>query len=408
MSACLETNRGDILSGFSESVRDFAKEARLVFMQDGVHLQGKDSAGVVMVRYSFPAAKINENGRGRYVCSCPMIDVGIDTRMIAQCLNNVSCGDLVGLSVDTENDPDVLTIRCQNAVTGKRSTLRVITPETSDDPITHNSIETCGYNSEITMSSALFHEMMRDLNKSDATSVRVCCDGARLVLVANGRHIKAAFEVKRGNDQSQFSYSPKPSDRWPVCECYSRTFLQKVAKAKGVSQYISIHLLPNFMVGFAYKTCVGTLSYMICPREDDEWTENPATRVMPPISQEIVGILPRTRTSSGKKRMLEDLAHATKSRLDPDLGAGGNSLDAADGASCEAREATADRGFHDDSDGDDGSSSEDGMHQDSDLDDPGAGDGVVVTTTVSDDEEDGGRGDGNVAAACAPRKRMRT
>jgi len=314
MSACLETNRGDILSGFSESVRDFAKEARLVFMRDGVHLQGKDSAGIVMVRYSFPAAKINENGHGRYTCSCPMIDVGIDTRMIAKCLNNVSCGDLVGFSVDTENDPDMLMIRCQNAVTGKRGTLKVITPETPDDPITHNSIETCEYNSEITMCSTLFHEMMRDLNKSDATSVRVCCDGKRLVLVANGRHIKAAFEVKCGKDQSQFSYNPKPTDKWPVCECYSMTFLQKVAKAKGVSQSISIYLLPNFMVGFAYKTCVGTLSYMICPREDDEWAENPATRVMPPISEEIVGILPRTRMSSGKKRMLEDLVHATKSK----------------------------------------------------------------------------------------------
>lgn len=397
MSACLETNRGDILSGFSESVRDFAKEARLVFMQDGVHLQGKDSAGIVMVRYSFPAAKINENGHGRYVCSCPMIDVGIDTRMIAQCLNNVSCGDLVGLSVDTENDPDVLIIRCQNAVTGKRSTLRVITPETPDDPITHNSIETCGYNSEITMSSALFHEMMRDLNKSDATSVRVCCDGARLVLVANGRHIKAAFEVKRGNDQSQFSYLPKPSDRWPVCECYSRTFLQKVAKAKGVSQSISIYLLPNFMVGFAYKTCVGTLSYMICPREDDEWTENPATRVMPPISQEIVGILPRTRMSSGKKRMLEDLAHATKSRFDPDQGAGGDSMD---GAASLGEDAPAPGG----------DSSEDEGRPDSDGGNSDDGDDATITTVAvapagaASDADDDGDDDGSRV----PKKRKRT
>lgn len=317
MSACLETNRGDILSGFSESVRDFAKEARLVFMPDGVHLQGKDSAGIVMVRYTFPASKINQDGHGRYSCSCPIIEIGVDTRMIAKCLNNVSCGDLVGFSVDTECDPDMLTIRCQNAVTGKRGTLRVTTPtpEMPDDPITHNSIESCGYNSEITMSSTLFHEMMRDLNKSDATSVRLCCDGGRLVLVANGRHIKAAFEVKCGKDQSQFSYVPKPSDRWPVCECYSMSFLQKVAKAKGVSQYISIYLQPNFMVGFAYKTCVATLSYMICPREDEEWLENPATRVMPPPSEEIVGILPRTRMTSGKKKMMDDIAHATRSRL---------------------------------------------------------------------------------------------
>lgn len=315
MSACLETNRGDILSGFSESVRDFAKEARLVFMQDGVHLLGKDSAGIAMVRYFLPAEKINGNGHGRYSCSCPMVDVGIDTRMVANCLNNISCGDLVGFSVDTENDPDILMIRCQNAVTGKWGTMRVITPETVDDPITHNSIESCGYNSEIIMSSTLFHEIMRDLKKSDSLSIRVFCDGNRLVFAANGRHIKASFEVMHGKDQSQFSYVSKPGDRWPVCECYSMTYLQKVAKAKGVSSYISMHLLPNFTIGFTYKTCVGALSYMISSRDDEEWVENPATRVMPAVSKEIVGILPRTRMSSGKKRMMDDITHATKARM---------------------------------------------------------------------------------------------
>lgn len=153
----------------------------------------------------------------------------------------------------------------------------------------------------------LFHEIMRDLNKSDAETIRVCCDGERLVLTANGRHVKAAFEVRRGRDPSQFAYTSKPTDRWPVCECYSMPFLQKVAKAKGVAANISIFLQPNFMIGFQYKTCIGNLSYMICPCEDEEWIENPATRVMPPVCQDIVGIAPRTRMNSSKKRLLTEM-----------------------------------------------------------------------------------------------------
>lgn len=141
MSACLETNRGDILSGFSESIRDFAKEARLVFSSDGVELQGKNNTNIVMVRYYFPADKIKENGHGRYTCPDEPIEVGIDTKIVAKCLNNVSCGDLVGFFVDPDNDPDHLTIKCQNAVTGKRGTIRVITPETTDDPIMRNTLE---------------------------------------------------------------------------------------------------------------------------------------------------------------------------------------------------------------------------------------------------------------------------
>jgi hypothetical protein len=153
----------------------------------------------------------------------------------------------------------------------------------------------------------LFHEIMRDLDKSDAETIRVCCNGERLVLTANGRHVKAAFEVRRGRDPSQFAYQSKPTDRWPVCECYSMPFLRKVAKAKGVAANISIFLQPNFMIGFQYKTCIGNLSYMICPCEDEEWIENPVTRVMPPVCQDIVGIAPRTRMNSSKKRLLTEM-----------------------------------------------------------------------------------------------------
>jgi hypothetical protein len=301
-TASIETNRGDVLSGFHEAVRDFSREARLVFTPDGVHLYGRDSAKVVLVQYSLPATAICANGQGKYECRSECIEVGIDTKIFANCLSSVACGDLVGLSVDMEEEPDRLVIRCQNPISGKRSCYKVIIPEIPDDPIARNPVESCGYNSELVMGSLLFHDMIRDLTKSDSPSVRVCCDGKRLVLFANGRHIKAAFEVRVGTDASRFVYNPRKEDRWPVCECFSISFLQKVAKAKGVSQNISIYLQPNFPIAFAYKTDIGSLSFMITPRDDEEWIENPESRVMPATSDDISGIVPRQRSNGSKKR----------------------------------------------------------------------------------------------------------
>jgi hypothetical protein len=301
-TASIETNRGDVLSGFHEACRDFSREARLVFTPEGVHLYGRDSAKVVLVQYSLPAPAICASGQGKYRCNTECIEVGIDTKIVANCLSSVACGDLVGLSVDMDEEPDRLVIRCQNPISGKRSLYKVIIPEIPDDPIARNPVESCGYNSELVMGSLLFHDMIRDLTKSDSPSVRVCCDGRRLVLFANGRHIKAAFEVRVGTDSSRFVYSQRKEDRWPVCECFSISFLQKVAKAKGVSQNISIYLQPNFPIAFAYKTDIGSLSFMITPRDDEEWTDNPSSRVMPITSDDISGIVPRQRSNGSKKR----------------------------------------------------------------------------------------------------------
>lgn len=301
-SASIETNRGDVLSGFHEACRDFSREARLVFAPEGVHLYGRDSAKIVLVQYSLPAVAIRASGQGKYKCGAECVEVGIDTKIVANCLSSVACGDLVGLSVDMEEEPDRLVIRCQNPISGKRSCYKVVIPVIPDDPIARNPVESCGYNSELVMGSLLFHDMIRDLTKSDSPSVRVCCDGKRLVLFANGRNIKAAFEVRVGTDSSRFVYNAKKEDRWPVCECFSINFLQKVAKAKGVAQNISIYLQPNFPIAFSYKTDIGSLSFMITPRDDEEWTENPEARTMPSTSDDISGIVPRQRSNGSKKR----------------------------------------------------------------------------------------------------------
>ena len=291
----METNQGGVLSGFHEAVRDFCREARLIFSADGVKLVGQDSAKVVLVQYLLPVSRIDIPGQGKYRCQGGNIEVGIDTKIVASCLSTVAWGDIVGISIDLDDDPDRLVIRSQNPVAGKRSLFKVIVPELAEDCLTCKQIESCGYNGEIVMNSTLFHDMVRDLKKSEATSVRVCCDGKTLSMVANGRHIKSSFNVLCGTGPGHFQYTPRQQDRWPVCECFSMGFVEKVSKAKAVADNISIFLQQNFPVAFTYNSPLGALSFIISAVEDEEWSRNPETRVMPSPVDDITDIEPRSK-----------------------------------------------------------------------------------------------------------------
>ena len=189
-----------------------------------------------------------------------------------------------------------------------------MTPDIEDDAVSGVVIETLGYNSKIVMSSHLFHDMMRDLAKTylceykpDDKAVRVCCDGNRLVLVANGKLISSSFEVRRESSpmpqnaqiKGNFSYEPNTKDRWPVCERFAMSHLQKVAKAKNISSEITILMQPNYPIVFSYKSAIGVMSYIISPKDDDEWLANPELRVLPPESIEISGLNIQSDSEAG-------------------------------------------------------------------------------------------------------------
>lgn len=307
--ALLETSNGQILGAMHESLRDFVREAVMYFTPAGLRLHGRDSAKVVIVRYNIKAEDVAADGSGVYQCNSPSIAVGIDTKIVAVCLSNVSSGDTVRFSVDPQKEPDKLVIVCQNKRTGKKTCYHVVTPdiEDADDALAKAVIETMNYNNSITMSSTLFHEMMRDLSKTylceyrpDDKAVRVCCDGQRLVLVAQGKLISSSFEVVRdvptavddddsgcgSGSRGKFAYEPRASDRWPVCERFAIAFFQKVAKAKNVSPEISISMQPSFPIICSYTSPIGTISYIISFKDDEEWIAHPEERKMPPAVED--------------------------------------------------------------------------------------------------------------------------
>jgi len=343
MAVELVCDQGDRLRLVLESVHDFAGEARITFRQQGIEIVGQDTAHVVGVRYVLTSKKIREIG-GSYEFSNPEspgtpIDVGIRTKVVAGCLKCSPPGDTVSIRIDPAIRGKLILVS-RNAT--KITRWEIVTPTISDDDIDSGSLESLHYSGSITMSSGFFHDMLRDLSTANSSTVKLYCDGTRLVLTSDGLMAKVSFEVANTGDTKSSSeemtktttMSPSDADddektvntdrhdiddeeeetehsdrqrrrgqpavtslppkngnvasssssssattavftknadgTWPVSESYAYKFLSLIAKAKNLSSRITICIRPNFPAAFFYDSPVGTLTFIVAPREDED------------------------------------------------------------------------------------------------------------------------------------------
>lgn len=267
------TDQGDRLRTAFESMRDFVNEIKLKFSKSGIELLGQDKAHVILLRFVLPAKKIRDTGGTYEHNAAETVEVGVKTKLIATCLKCAAPGDTVSLGID----PAVqgrLILTCRNG--SRLSRWEIVMPEMPDDEIESDVIDRVHYSGSITMASSLFHDMIRDLStardpsSTEPATVRLCCDGSRLVLSAEGIMTRVSFEVVDETSGASFLKSSTGGAAWPVQETYAIVFLQRIAKAKNICSRITIHVRPNFPAAFVYDSPIGTLTYIVAPRDEDD------------------------------------------------------------------------------------------------------------------------------------------
>lgn len=309
MTARCETDQGDRLKAALESLRDFLNECSFKFSPGGIELVGQDRAKVVAIRYLLPASKLRETG-GFYECSEPKgIEVGIKTKAVANCLKCSTAGDTVSIGVEPRA-PGKLVIMCRNA--SKVSMWEVVTPIVPEDCTSEASIESLKFSGSVTMPSSLFHDMVRDLATAEEPTVRLYCDGKRLVLTSDGPMTKMTFELSSGDDRMNTQFR-ETEGRWPVDEIYPLTFLQKIAKAKNICSRITVHLRPDFPAAFVYDSPIGSLTYLVAPREEDPGRP----KVPPPLPS--LPVIPRSKKRSLPPSSSSCTAEPKKRRRVPEI-----------------------------------------------------------------------------------------
>jgi proliferating cell nuclear antigen PCNA len=296
MSAKCETDQVDRLKAALESLRDFVHECSLRFNPAGMEIIGHDRANVIAISYVLPASRFKETG-GSYECPST-VEVGIKTKLMATCLKCSTIGDVVSLGIEPDT-PGRIVVICRNV--SKVSRWEIVTPILSDDEerITSQGLEFSG---SITLPTNLFHEMVRDLTTADVDTVRLYCDGARLLMIADGPMTKMTFELHSGDHRGNTKFEEGKDiaagrAKWPVDELYPLIFLQKIAKAKNICNRITIHLRPNFPAAFVYDSSIGILTYLVAPRVD---ADIPKTQCPAPMTPLTAAAAPRSSKKRGE------------------------------------------------------------------------------------------------------------
>lgn len=278
MSAKLVTNQGDRLKAVFESIRDYIAECRIVFREVGMEFVGQDSAKVVVFRYVIVAKSIRAVG-GTYTFNSPTptIEVSAKTRAIAAHLRCSSPRDIISFEIDPAV-PDRLIFNVQN--NDKNSRAEIVLPM-SNGPNADVEFDSFKWYGAVTMSSSLFHDMIRDLSSVDPEPplVALYCDGYTFRLTAEGLLSRVTFTVSDRQQQQQqqeddggggVSFKRNDAGRWPVAATYPISFMQRVAKAKNVCGKISILLRAEYPVACVYDTQIGMLTYIISPRVEED------------------------------------------------------------------------------------------------------------------------------------------
>jgi hypothetical protein len=322
--AKLTTNQGDRLKSTFESIKDYIHECRLFFRENNMEFVGNDRANRVVFRYIIQKDAVEKLG-GTYefivsssegTTTIVPIEVFIKTKTLATFLRCSSQKDTISFEIDAIKRPNVLVFEVWNA-SGVSTHAEISLPLPDSGSSSPSSMDVEQYNSArwvsaVTMPSAKFHEIVRNLVAADPDPalIHLYYDGEILKFSTAGLLSRVSCTVATDKQ-----YAPKPlplarikgedeeeeedpstttttaakkktmsssgiyckntkqsAGHFPIEASYHINFIQRVVKAKGVCSRITIYMRKKFPVAFVYFTQIGVLSYMISPSEEEEET----------------------------------------------------------------------------------------------------------------------------------------
>jgi hypothetical protein len=299
-----------------ESASWFVHEVNLQFSPAGLEMLRADNTDVLFVGLHFPVERILETGGiYDYDTDQPRVNVGVNLKMISAMLKRTSVDDTIGFVVDAD-EPGFIKIIEANTRTTKYSLNKLRTIHISDTD-QYNDLNNVKYTSSIVMESTMFADIIKKLDIVDSDSIRVWCDGKRLVFSSRSSFVESTLQVELSEDSSMPVTSKAPDGvlvaavksvepginpaehstvipqcppgdkitpagiitngaaaedgqtvRWPLDEEYPKDFLVRIAKAKNASRKITMHLSKFFSaLTMSYDTYIGSLRFILAPKK---------------------------------------------------------------------------------------------------------------------------------------------
>jgi hypothetical protein len=288
------TDDGDLVKIAIETLKDFGQEGALFFRADGVEIVGLDHAEVVDPRFYISAQAVVKRG-GSYRPPQPHgteIRLGIRNKAVAAILKRFAQGDRLTIGARPGSRREFY-VACRGK--GKSFEAEIVTPDVSTINVIPKAMrDATQYKCVATMGSQAFHGMIGDLATSDSTTITFECSN-RLTLRMHGEGLFSKSSVAIGGVEEEEEEDDEEaaaaavagtkatvSCTTPVTASFATNHLQRISKAKNISGRMTIRISSNGPGLFEYESAIGTLSYLVTQRNEDD-IDDPRMRL--PASQ---------------------------------------------------------------------------------------------------------------------------
>nr|AFS51981.1 DekiORF104 [Dendrolimus kikuchii nucleopolyhedrovirus] len=246
-----------------EAVRDVITHATFDCDDDGIHMQSMDAMHVALASLHLRAAAFRTYRCERAISMSMPLD---SLRKILKC-----AADKDGLSIKAQSGDDVVTFVISTHNTISTYTLKLMTID-----VEHLGVPDCEYACVVSMSSAKFAQICRDLlHFGDSVIIR--CGKRGVQFRVNGDIGSADVQVGAGENTNVDDNLTVSRATEVITHTFAGKYLHNFAKGASLSSNVIISLSDDLPLKVEYSIGnVGTLQYFLAPKiiNDDDDDDN--------------------------------------------------------------------------------------------------------------------------------------
>ncbi|XP_076042904.1 proliferating cell nuclear antigen [Oratosquilla oratoria] len=251
--------QGSLLKKVLEAIRDLLTEASWDCADTGIQLQAMDNSHVSLVSVNLRAEGFDKYRSDRN------ITLGMNLTSMSKILKCASNDDII--TIKAKDDADTVSFMFENPNNDKVSDYEMKLMNLDHE---HLGIPDTEFFCVITMPSAEFARICRDMSQFGETVVISC--------TKEGVQFSSAGDIGTGNVKlAQSSSVEKEEDaividlQEPVKLKFACEYLNKFAKATGLSPQVSLSMAPDVPLVVEYKIGgIGHIRYYLAPKIEEK------------------------------------------------------------------------------------------------------------------------------------------
>lgn len=241
-----------------ESIKDIVSEINLEVSPHGINLQAMDGSHVALV-----TVNLSCDGFEEYRCD-KVLTLGINVQSLWKLMKCGGNEDYLTLKADTE--PSHLNIIFENKKIKKNCNFKLGLINIESE---HLGIPETSYGSKVTMSSAEFNRVTKELYQLSET-VNIETQSTFVNFSINSESVSGNIKID-GNQSSNVEEQTSIQVAEPVNLAFALRYLNMFTKATPLSDQVTLYLSSEYPLKVEYGLDnLGSLKYYLAPRISEE------------------------------------------------------------------------------------------------------------------------------------------